>query len=381
MKKLTQNQIEYNLNKISEILNISIIKPFNYKNVESIVTVKCNKCDNIWSSSYHHLIRSESICSVCNNIKSRKLTYDKVIENIKNKNSKIKILDKEYINSKTKLNCLCLKCGNVFSSSYTDIINSSKINGCIKCEKKKKYIRKTKTTEDYKNDLYKIHKNKISVLGEYIKSSEKIKIKCNVCDNIWETVANVLLKGYGCPKCGHEKNRNSTVKNINWLKQKVYEVHNDRIEIIDGDYYNINSVFKIKCNLCEFTWNATGKSLKTRGCPQCNLSKGEIKIKTILDNLNIKYIQQYRINKKTYNNGISTLDFYIKDINIAIEYDGKQHFEPIKHWGGIKKFKEQKEVDSFKNQYCIDNDIKLIRIPYFDYNDMDEKYIKKLLFE
>lgn len=60
-------------------------------------------------------------------------------------------------------------------------------------------------------------------------------------------------------------------------------------------------------------------------------------------------------------------------------YDGKQHFEPIKHWGGIKKFEEQKEVDSFKNQYCIDNNIKLIRIPYFDYNDIDEKYIKKII--
>lgn len=379
MKKLTQEEIEKKLNNISETLNITIKKPFVYKNVESKIKVKCNLCDNEWVSSYHHLIRSESKCTICNNLKTKKLTYENIIEKINNKNPKIKILDDNYINSKTKLNCLCLNCGNKFNSSYSDIINSSKINGCIKCEKKKKINKKTKTTDEFKDDLYKVHKDNIIVLSEYIKSSEKIKVKCNICDNEWNTEANGLLKGYGCPKCGHEKNRNSTVKNILWLKDKIINVHENRIKIIDGVYHNLNSIFKVKCNLCENEWYATGKSLKQRGCPNCNLSKGELKIKKILDDLGFNFICQYKIDEKTEKKGITRFDFYIKDINTVIEYDGKQHFEPINVFGGIKRYKQQKEVDSFKDNYCIKNNIRLIRIGYYEYDKIDENYIKKLL--
>ena len=57
-------------------------------------------------------------------------------------------------------------------------------------------------------------------------------------------------------------------------------------------------------------------------------------------------------------------DFYLEDYNTIIEYDGKQHFEPIKIWGGQEKFNKQRENDSIKDEYCYKNNIALIRIPY-----------------
>lgn len=57
-------------------------------------------------------------------------------------------------------------------------------------------------------------------------------------------------------------------------------------------------------------------------------------------------------------------DFYLPNIRVAIEYDGVQHFKPVKYFGGIDAFIDQKRRDSEKNQYCIDSQIKLIRISY-----------------
>jgi hypothetical protein len=49
---------------------------------------------------------------------------------------------------------------------------------------------------------------------------------------------------------------------------------------------------------------------------------------------------------------------------MAIECDGIQHFEPIKHFGGVEQFKIRQKHDKIKNTYCLLNNIQLIRIPY-----------------
>ena len=66
-------------------------------------------------------------------------------------------------------------------------------------------------------------------------------------------------------------------------------------------------------------------------------------------------------------------DFYLTEHNICIEYDGVQHFKPNNYFGGIKAFEEQKIRDKEKDEYCLKNNIKLIRIPY------TEKDIEKIL--
>ena len=59
-----------------------------------------------------------------------------------------------------------------------------------------------------------------------------------------------------------------------------------------------------------------------------------------------------------------SFDFYLPELNAVIEYDGEQHFEPIKGRGGEEKFKKIQIYDEIKNKYCKDNGIKMIRIPY-----------------
>ena len=54
-----------------------------------------------------------------------------------------------------------------------------------------------------------------------------------------------------------------------------------------------------------------------------------------------------------------------------IEYDGKQHFEPIEFFGGIESYNQLKVNDDKKEKYCKENNIKLIRIPYYDKDNIE----------
>jgi len=60
------------------------------------------------------------------------------------------------------------------------------------------------------------------------------------------------------------------------------------------------------------------------------------------------------------------LDIYIEELNVGIEYQGLQHFKPVKHWGGEEGLIKTKERDKRKKKLCKLNSIKLI---YFDYTE------------
>ena len=100
-----------------------------------------------------------------------------------------------------------------------------------------------------------------------------------------------------------------------------------------------------------------------QGCPICNISKGEYRVINFLEKNNIKYIRQYSFNKCKYIKKLQ-FDFYLKDLNICIEYDGIQHFESIKGLGGEKKFEQTQINDKIKTTFCLNNNIILIRIKY-----------------
>jgi hypothetical protein len=71
------------------------------------------------------------------------------------------------------------------------------------------------------------------------------------------------------------------------------------------------------------------------------------------------------------------LDIFIKDLNIGVEYQGIQHYKPVKHWGGQKALEENKKRDRKKASLCKKNDIKLI---YFKYSDkLTEEFVKSEL--
>lgn len=69
-------------------------------------------------------------------------------------------------------------------------------------------------------------------------------------------------------------------------------------------------------------------------------------------------------------------DFYLPAYNLIIEYDGEQHFD-IKHsFSGEDGFVNTIIHDAIKNQYCEDNNINILRIPFWEFDNI-EKLIKE----
>jgi hypothetical protein len=93
------------------------------------------------------------------------------------------------------------------------------------------------------------------------------------------------------------------------------------------------------------------------------MSYGELLIAKILDDKNIKYRYNKPL-KDCISSSNLRFDFYLPDYNICIEYDGKQHFEPIEYFGGDVEFEKVKIRDNIKNSWCKVNDIKLLRFNY-----------------
>ena len=119
--------------------------------------------------------------------------------------------------------------------------------------------------------------------------------------------------------------------------------------------------------------------LSFNGCPMCNSSMGEKAISKFLDNYNIKYQREYRF-KDCRNVFPLPFDFYIKDLNICIEYDGIQHFECTKGWNKYEdRIKYIQNNDAIKNNYCVDKNIRLIRIPYTKLDTISNVLKKELI--
>lgn len=115
-----------------------------------------------------------------------------------------------------------------------------------------------------------------------------------------------------------------------------------------------------------------------QSCGKCTVSKGENKVKNILQDMGVYFSQQENFNK-TFKHPNTTrccfADFYLPSQNIVIEYNGKQHYYPIEYFGGEKGFKELKNRDQWKRQFYYNHNLKLIIIPYTDYDNLDIKYL------
>lgn len=77
-------------------------------------------------------------------------------------------------------------------------------------------------------------------------------------------------------------------------------------------------------------------------------------------------IYQFRPSFLKTDKGQLSYDIYLSKYKIAIEYQGKQHFEPIDFFGGEEAFKDLQRRDNLKKQLSVQNDVSLIEITYKD---------------
>lgn len=206
--------------------------------------------------------------------------------------------------------------------------------------------------------------------------------KCGLCGDVISVSRDSLVNGKSecCNRCKGEKIRQKAEeRGLNsWHRGDRFGL----LEVIGsaGTKGTTHSYVKCKCD-CGNIVDVRAEHLKgqshsrTISCGCASQSSGEIKITQLLEQVNIEFQTQYRI--KDFNIG-APFDFAIFKNNQLlglIEYDGEQHFEAVELWGGEEQLKIQQERDEKKNQWCQENNIRLIRIPYTEYDNLTIGYL------
>lgn len=146
---------------------------------------------------------------------------------------------------------------------------------------------------------------------------------------------------------------------------------NPNIEIL-GKYKNACTKILCKCKKDDYIWEIVPNALcQGVGCPKCNSSKGEMAVEKYLKSNNIPYEIQKRFDDCK---NIFTLpfDFYLPNNNTCIEYDGSLHYKSVEYFGGEETLKSTQMRDNIKTHYCKEHNIRLIRIPYWDFDNIED---------
>lgn len=129
---------------------------------------------------------------------------------------------------------------------------------------------------------------------------------------------------------------------------------------------NHRVIWKCKCDCGKEVERVSDSLIQghTFSCGHCNRSMGSIKIEQLLKENNIQYEMEKTFpNLKGKNDMPFRFDFYLPEYNRLIEFDGIQHYKERDIFSD--SLKTIQERDSIKNQYCKDNNVPLVRIPYW----------------
>ena len=219
-------------------------------------------------------------------------------------------------------------------------------------------------------------------------SSKKFWWKCHVAeDHEWQTsIAHRALGNRNCPCCSGHKVVKST--SIATTHPELAAQWHSKNGTLNPDQVSAGSGLKIwwQCPLFnKHIWQAApcGRTNGGSGCPFCNQSKGEVAIENFLKQKGIRFERE-----KTFDSCRNVRPLYFdfvvyKDNEMRIvEFQGQQHYKPVNFGGGIsvELFCRVKRNDEIKKEWCNDNDISLLEIPYWDLNNIEfilEKFLWK----
>ena len=286
--------------------------------------------------------------------------------------------------SRYEIKFICDYCGDEVTQSfgvYQTGHNKYPKDACWHCgNKKTSEMKHQQYTEKMKNKVLDMAKQqKYEVIfnwDDYVNQNTRIKYICPKHGQQEMSCAN-FVQGYRCPKCGDE----SVSQKQRLSKEQVIQI----IESVNGnkllnpdDYIGNRPInLLVRCSCGNTFYTSIAKYHKKFRCSDCAKSEslGEKKIREFLEKNNIEFYPQYKFPdcKDIY---CLPFDFYLKQYNKCIEFDGEQHSRPA---FGEKSFRKTQKHDKMKNDYCISHNIELLRIPYTQYKDIDKILTKELL--
>ena len=266
---------------------------------------------------------------------------------------------------KAQWECLC-SCGNKRIVKGKDLRNQ-KITKCKKCS------RKGINMLDLSNQKF----GRLLVLEPTNDRRDTSVIwKCicdcgNVCYKPSHDLMNNKVKSCGCLQKESKATPKENLTGKKFGKLKVIELTNQ--SNYDG------RLWKCQCDCGNIrlasSYSLTHNRIQSCGCLNSVMNS---KIEQLLQELNIEY-EKEKIFKECKDNLNLRFDFFLPKYNICIEYDGEQHFKPIKYWGGEEGLRNRQNKDKIKNNYCKENNIQLIRLNYLEKDKISKDYLFSII--
>lgn len=202
-----------------------------------------------------------------------------------------------YTASANRVKVRCRDCGCEWSPVAAELTRG---RGCPSCKGHKPL-----TQEEFVKRMEVANPN-IEIVGEYVRSNDKVECRCRKCGYAWFAVPSSLLSGHGCPDCAKKANGDRRRKTHGQFVAELAEVNPD-IEVV-GHYKNSASPVDVRCMICGHEWSPIARSIVNagQGCPVCNRKRAAEKnrkspqsfVERMREvNPNIKIIGEYRGNK------------------------------------------------------------------------------------
>lgn len=268
----------------------------------------------------------------------------------------------------TRWKCLC-DCGNTTIVFASNLLKGNHTTSCG-CKK----------FSSYGEDLTGIVFGKLTALEKSDKTcitGAMWKCKCECGDTVIVS-RNHLTTGH-TKSCGCFKKDQISLANSAKISDGT---RFGKLTVIKEAYKrNLQTYWKCKCDCGSITCVPTAKlnSGHTQSCG-CLASKGELKAINILREKNAICLVHHTFEncRFPWSGHLAEFDIYLPNLNILIEIDGIQHYQSVNHFGGEEEFQIRKKRDAYKNQWCRENGIPLIRIPYWK---LDTLCIEDLMLE
>ncbi len=333
------------------------------------IRVKCDRCSKIKTVVFSNYNRSKTVkefgfgvyycfnCSVFIHQSYNKDEFYKELDPIISKNN-LRLLS-DYNGKNGRVKVLCCNCNYEYETVAVNLLRT-------KCRKCLGLLRKD--NETFKLEVKNIFGDEYIVLEEYLGSDVPLTIE-HECGHQFKMVPYKLLHlKKHCPVCFGQSTTTMS------LEKKIYDLVGDEYTL-KSEYVDSQTKIDIRHNKCMKTFSVRKNDFVAGGrCPFCQQSKGEREVERVLGHY--QDIITFKSEKTLKELGRLRFDFllYMENVLVgAIEYDGIQHFQPMMHIGGEQALIRQRANDKKKDDYCRENDIYMIRIPYW--TDCIEDYL------
>lgn len=295
----------------------------------------------------------------------------------------LELISEEYVSNQKPIEVRC-KCGKIFSTSLGNI-SRHKIGLCPQCRRKQIAEAQRFDFGDMLEYIKQFELEMISKKEEYKNSKSVLRFRCK-CGEIFETTQGALYHKNKtcCDSCTRRRLGEERKLELDYIKLFCKE---KGVELLSEQYINNTTPLKFKCKCGEVFYKAWNNFVKNSRCKTCNkiASEGETRISLWLEENEIDFVSEYKIEECTDINPLP-FDFAIFDntgLLCLIEYDGIQHYEPrpfgSKNSDKIEQnFLTCQKHDKIKDNYCEEHGIKLIRIPYWDKNNIEKILTREL---